>query len=66
MNWEQFGSFDVYVDDFGRICARVFKHERGFGAMLTPVNPPKDYDGFIGYFMTPGQAKVAIEGRLGP
>ena len=61
MEWNTFGSYEVYINTTGRICARVFKHEKGFGALLTPVNPPKDFDGFLGYYVTLEQAKNALE-----
>jgi hypothetical protein len=61
MHWEVFGTFEVYVNDLGRIQARISKQSRGFGAVLTPVDPPKDFDGFLGFYLTPEQAKAAIE-----
>lgn len=63
MKWAIFGSYEIYVDEpTERIEARVFKHERGFGAMLTPYPAlPNPADGFLGYYISPEAAKRAIE-----
>ena len=65
MKWATFGSFEVYVDEpTERIEARTFKHERGFGATITPKNPPKDWHGFLGYYLSPEAARRAVEGYI--
>ena len=65
MRWVTFGSYEVYADeDTRRIEARVFKHERGFGAMLTPQIVKKDDSGFLGYYITLDAAQQAVESAL--
>lgn len=64
MNWEVFGGHEMYVRDNGRIEGRVFKHSKGFGASLTPVNYGNDEEvkrSFLGYYISVEAAKAAIE-----
>ena len=62
MEWQTFGSYDVYVHTTtGRINGRAYKNEKGFTAMVTPPEPVEKEKAFLGYYLTLEAAKAAVE-----